>query len=54
MKIFQLKKTEDVSLMPMQKQYGFTDYDVFAIALMTSLAHKEDPTRFEYKQMEFR
>ena len=54
MKIFQLKKTEDITMMPRQKQYGFTDCDAFAIALMTSLAHKEDPTRFKYKQMEFR
>ena len=54
MKMFQLKKTKDIIMMPMQKQYRSTDCGVFTIAVMTSLAHEEDPSRFKYNQMELR
>ena len=36
----------------MQKQDGSTDCGVFAIAVMTSLAYEEDPSRVEYNQMQ--
>ena len=54
MKMFQLKKTKDIIMMPMQKQYGSTDCGVFAMAVLASLAHEEDPSRFKYNQMELR
>ena len=54
MKMFNLKKTKDIIIMPMQKQHGCTDCGVYAIAVMTSLTHEEDPTRLKYKQMELR
>ena len=54
MKIFRLKKTKDIIMMPMQKQDGSTDCGVFAIAVMTSLAYEEDPSRVEYNQMQLR
>ena len=44
MKMFRIKKTEDMIVIPMQKQHGSTDCGVFAIAVMTSLAH-EDPSK---------
>ena len=54
MKMFRLKKTKDIIMMPMQKQDGSTDCGVFAIAVMTSLAYEEDPSRVEYNQMQLR
>ena len=39
-------------MMPMQKQYGSTYCGIFAIAVMTSLAHEEDPSRFKYIQVQ--
>jgi len=42
-KVFHLNKTKDIIMMSMLKQHGCTDCGVFAIAVMTSLAHKEDP-----------
>ena len=53
-KMFRLKKTKDIIMMPMQKQYGSTDCGVFAIAVLTSLAHEEDPSKFKYNQTELR
>ena len=55
-KMFQLKKTKDIIMMPMQKQHGSTDCGIFAIAVITSLVHEEDPSRFKYKykQMELK
>ena len=47
MKMFRLKKTKDIIMMPMHKQYGSTDCGVFAIAVLTSLAHEEDPSKFK-------
>ena len=44
MKMFGLKKTCDIIMMSMQQQTGFTDCGVFAIAVMISLAHDEDPS----------
>ena len=41
-------------MMPMQKQYGSTDCGVFAIAVLASLAHEEDPSGFKYNQTELR
>lgn len=54
MKTFQLKKTKDIIMTPMQKQDGSTDCGVFAIAVMTSLAYEEDPSRVKYNQMQLR
>jgi len=34
----------------LQKQKGSTDCGLFAIAVMTSLAHKEDPSTIKYDQ----
>lgn len=54
MKMLQLKKPKDIIVMPMQKQYGSADCGVFAIAVMTSLAHEDDPNTFKYNQMKMR
>ena len=38
----------------LQKQKGSTDCGPFAIAVMTSLAHKEDPSTAKYDQNKMR
>jgi len=52
--MFGLKRADDITMMPMQKQEGLTDCGVFAIFVMTSLAHDEDPCRINYKQSKLR
>ena len=36
MKMFRLKKTKDIIMMPMQKQYGSTDCGVFTIGITST------------------
>ena len=40
--------------MSMQQQTGSTDCGVFAIAVITSLTHNEDPSKIKYSQEEMR
>ena len=54
MKMFGLKKARDIIMMSMQQQAGSTDCGVFAIAVVTSLAHDEDPSEIKYIQEEMR
>jgi len=54
MKIFGLKKPRDIIIMSVQQQTGSTDCGVFVIAVMTSLAHDEDPSEIKYIQEEMR
>ena len=54
MKMFGLKRTRKIVMMPMQKQDGLTDRGVFAITMMTLLALDEDPNGITYKQVELR
>ena len=41
-------------MMSMQQQTGSTDCGAFAIAVMTSLTHDEDPSKINYIQEEMR
>ena len=48
--VFGLKRSNDIVTVPMQLQSGGTDYGVFATAMMTSLAHDDDPSELTYQQ----
>ena len=39
---------------PLQKQVGGTDCGLFAIAVITAIAHGEDPSQLQFKQEEMR
>ena len=41
-------------MVKVQKQQGTKDCGLFAIAMMTSLAHDEDPSDITYDQSKFR
>ena len=43
-KMFGLKRADDINMIPDKKHEGPKDHDVFAIAIMTSLAFNEDPS----------
>lgn len=47
-------RTTTVLMKELQKQKGLTDCGLFAIAVMTSLAHKEDPSTAKYDQNKMR
>ena len=49
MRIFGLKKSSEIIIIPMQEQNGSKDCGVFSIAFMTSLAYEEDPSEIRYK-----
>ena len=38
----------------LQKQHGYADCDIFTIAVLTSLAYKEDPNAVLYDQKKLR
>ena len=54
MRMFGLKKSSEIIMMPMQEQNGSKDCGVFSIAFMTSLACEEDPSEIRYKQSDLR
>ena len=41
-------------MVKVQKQEGTKDCGLFAVAIMTSLAHDENPSRITYDQSKFR
>ena len=58
LRIFHTRINDDrrttVVMKELQKQKGSTDCGLFAIAVMTSLAHKEDPSTTKYNQNKMR
>ena len=54
MKMFGLKKSNEIIMMPMQEQEGSKDCGPFSIAVMTSLAYEDDPSEIRYKQLDLR
>ena len=41
-------------MQPLQKQVGGTDCGLFAIAVITAIAHGKDPSQIQFKQEEIR
>lgn len=54
MRMFGLKSSSDILMVPMQHQSGDTDYGVFSIAVMTLLVFDEDPSEVTYQQPSLR
>ena len=54
MKMFGLKKSNEIIMIPMQEQEGSKDCGPFSIAVMTSLAYEDDPSEIRYKQLDLR
>ena len=52
--MFGLKQMKCINMVKVQKQQGTKDCGLFAIAMMTSLAHDEDPSDITYDQSKFR
>ena len=52
--MFGLKQMRCINMVKVQKQQGTKDCGLFAIAMMTSLAHDEDPSDITYDQSKFR
>ena len=50
MRLFRLKCTDDIILMPMKHQAGSSDCDVLPyLHVMTLLAYDEDPSEVKYR-----
>ena len=54
LRMFGLKNSSDIVMVPMQQQSGGTDCGVFAIAVMTSLVFNDDPSEITYQQASLR
>lgn len=52
--MFSLKSAINIQMVPVQKQQGVTDCEAFAIAMMTSIAFNEDPSKVHYQQDKLR
>ena len=50
MRMFGLKRANDIIMMPIQKQEGSSDCGVLAISVMTSLVYDKDPCKIKYKR----
>ena len=54
LRMFGLKSSSNIVMVPMQQQSGGTDCGVFAIAVMTSLVFNDDPSEITYQQASLR
>ena len=54
MKMYGLKESNEIIMMPMQEQEESKDCGPFSIAIMTSLAYEDDPSKIRYKQSDLR
>ena len=46
--------SHNIKLQPLQKQIGATDCGLFAIAVITAIAHGKDPSQLQFRQEEMR